>query len=145
MTISLWLFATFAAFCFAYTMAFTQSTLTFGKELSDTGSDSGYQDAITPPWQTNLALATYAIVLAAIITMWWYEGWLYGVGSIVFIIFGSGLASLLLPKKNSKHFRGLIMRSMCNRYANFSRDGDNVRAQAMKDLLLKSGIDVDQQ
>jgi len=124
-------------------MAFTQSTLIFGQELSDTDSGTGYQDAITPPWQTKLTLATYAIVLAAIIAMWWYVGWLYGVGSIVFILFGSGLASLFLPKKNSKHFRGIIMRSMCNRYANFARDGDSVRAKAMKDLLLKAGIDVD--
>ena len=145
MTILLWLFATFAAVGFAYTMSFTKSTLIFGRELSETNSDTGFQDAITPPWQTKLAIITYAIVIAAITIIWWYEGWVSGIGAVVFIFLGSGLTSLILPKQNSIHFRGLILRSMCTRYADYVRDGDNMRAQAMKELLLKSGIDVDQQ
>ena len=50
---------------------------------------------------------------------------------------------LFLPRPTGGHYRMLIMRSMCSRYADFVRDGDALRADAMKQLLIKIGIDPD--
>jgi hypothetical protein len=41
----------------------------------------------------------------------------------------------MLPAENSAYFLKFIVGSMSSRYADFVRDGDTVRAAAMKDLL----------
>lgn len=136
MTILLWLFVVFSILGFAWQVAFTQTTLALGRELSDTNSKTGFQNAVTPPWSTLIGIVIYAIGFATIAAIWWYEGWLYGVGTLVFIFILSMALSTQLAKY-STYFRLLIIRSMSNRYADFVRDGDHTRAQAMQHLLLK--------
>lgn len=139
MSTALWIFAGLMTVLFAYTMRFTQATLSFGRKLAETTSGTGVQDAITPPWETNLALFTYIGVAAVIGVIWWQLGWLSGVGAVALILIGGGVVGAILPDKDSRHFRDLITRSMCSRYADYVRDGDQLRAQAMKELLDRTG------
>jgi hypothetical protein len=124
-------------------MHFSRATLQLGRELSDSKSGTGYQDAITPPWQTKLALFVYIGSVATVGIIWWKLGWVSGFGCSALIIFGSLLAKLILPKPTSDHYKGQIIRSMCSRYADFVRDGDSIRANAMKQLLAKADINPD--
>lgn len=144
MTIMLWMFAGLAAIAFAYTMRFTQATLSFGRSLAETESGTGVQDAITPPWQTNLAMITYIGVVAVVAVMWWHVGWGSGLGAIALILVGGAVVSAALPDKDAPHFRNLILRSMISRYADYVRDGDTMRAEAMKQLSTKAGVNPDQ-
>ncbi len=139
----LWIFSVVMSFGFAYTMQFTAATLSIGRELSDTNSATGFQNAITPPWQTNLAIFVYIACVAVIVIMWWQIGWLSALGSAAVIFIGSLLTKIILPKPYSIHYRNLISQSMCSRYANYTRDGDDMRAQAMKQLLIKAGLQPD--
>jgi hypothetical protein len=123
-------------------MQFTATTLAMGRELSDTDSPTGYQDAITPPWQSNLALFTYASVLILTVLMWWNAGWLAAFSAFAAMFFGASIVRCALPGRNGPHFRNLILQSMCRRYADYVRDGDVMRADAMKHLLDRAGIPV---
>ncbi len=137
----LWIFAGIVSIAFAYSMRFTQATLSYGRSLADTEVGTGVQDAITPPWQTNLAMMTYICFAAVVGVMWWQIGWGSGLGSLALVLFGGGIVGAMLPDKDSSHFRGLIQRSMISRHADFIRDGDKMRAQAMGDLLTRAGIE----
>jgi len=60
------------------------------------------------------------------------------------IIFGGGrFLKAVLSRTLNRHYEFLISQSMISRYANYVRDGDTLRAEAMKHLLRKSGIDTD--
>lgn len=139
----LWSLAALSAIPLAYTFLFSSVTLSMGRELSDTESKQGFQDAITPPWQTNLALLTFLGCGTIVGLMWWEAGFLSAMGSAVLIFFGSSLARLVLPRPTGNHYRKLIAQSMMSRYANYVRDGDELRAGAMKQLLAKAGFDPD--
>lgn len=126
-----------------YVLAFTQATLFIGRELSDAGTPTGYQDAITPPRFTTFAILVYALCLVGVSYGIWTFGWLTGLG----VTFGLLLATsvnlaLILPKKDSQHFRGLVVHSLINRNADYLRFGDTLRASVIAELLDKLGIPV---
>jgi hypothetical protein len=139
----LWLVAVAFAFGFAYTMQFSGVTLQFGRALAGEDSGTGYQDAITPPWQTKLALIVYLGSFTIIGAIWWKLGWASGLGALALILVGSSLAKIVLPKPAGPHYKNLIMQSMCSRYADFVTNGDSMRADAMKELLVRAGINPD--
>lgn len=139
----LWSLAVIFSFGFAYTMQFTAATLALGRELSETDSRTGFQNAITPPWQTNLAMIIYIGSIIVIGLVWFQLGWLSALGALALIFVGSLLAKIVLPKTTGDHYKNLILQSMCSRYADFVRDGDALRADAMKQLLIKAGINPD--
>lgn len=144
MTVALWLVAVALAFGFAYTMEFGASTLAMGRELSGEASGTGYQDAITPPWYTKLTMCVYAGALLLFGVMAWQVGWGSAFGSLGVIFFGAIVAKRLLPRAGSPHFVNHICRSMLSRYADYVRDGDTIRAEAMKGLLDAAGLSPDQ-
>jgi len=139
----LWLLAAVMAFAFAYTLQFTSATLSMGKELSDTESSTGFQDAITPPWQTNLAIVVYLGSVVVIGVTWWQLGWVSALGVAAVIFIGSYVAKFALPKPTGNHYKGLIIRSMVSRHAGYVRDGDALKAAAVKILLVKAGINTE--
>ena len=139
-----WLLAVIMAFALAYTMQFTAATLSMGRELSSADSPTGFQDAITPPWQSKLALLVYLSSVVVVGIIWWRLGWLSALGGAALILFGSSIAKLALPKPTGNHYRRLLMNYMISRYADYVRDGDVIRADAMKHLLIKAGIDPDE-
>lgn len=141
MEIALWMLVAALTIAFAYTMQFSAATLSMGKALSNSGSKTGFQDAITPPWQTNLALTVYVGIAVVVGVMWWWLGWISALVAFGIILFGGGLLKFVLSKQLGNHYQHLILQSMAARYTNYIRDGDVLRADAMKQLLGKAGID----
>jgi hypothetical protein len=138
--ILLWALVAAETVLFGYILQFTQATLQFGRALGDGISGRGLQDAITPPWQTNVALATYTGVLLLPACLWYRSGWPAGLGAFALIVVVGGATQKLMPKADGPHFRWLILRSMVSRHADYVRDGDTLRAQAMGELLAKVGL-----
>jgi hypothetical protein len=137
--ICLWL----ASLLLGYSLAFSGATLIIGRSISDSGSSTGFQNAITPPWSTNLAIASYAASIGAVGYGLWQLGWLAGMGIVVAYCFLVAVnQALLLPKPGSGHIRRLIIHSMITRYADFVKLGDTVRAAAMAALLEKLDVPV---
>jgi hypothetical protein len=137
--ILLWL----ASLLLGYSLVFASATLATGKSISGTDSSRGFQDAITPPWSTNLTLFSYAASIGAVSYGWYEYGWLTGLGIILGFFFLIAInQGLLLPKSDGEHYRWLILSSMGNRYTDYVKSGDQIRASAMGDLLKKLGIPV---
>jgi len=127
----------------AYIFEFTGATLAIGRSLSDTGIPRGYQDAITPPRFSSLALLVYATSLVGVGYGFWEFGGLNGLGIAVgFLVSTSVNKALLVPKSDSQHFRNLIVHSMMNRHADYLRAGDSLRSSVMAELLEKLGVPV---
>ena len=161
----LWILASIISFPVAYVMQFQKATLCMGRELvlgmkwtdlspdfdlavhrmgknlSDTPMPRGLQDAVTPPYKTALDLIVYLCCAVIIGLIWWHFGWQSSIaGGVLILFFGRWIAVLFLPKPEGPHYRNLIIQSMCSRYANCIRDGDIVRAKALKGLLVKAGF-----
>jgi hypothetical protein len=140
MNIALWISAVVLALAVAYSLRFTGATLSLGRALSETTSGTGYQAAISPPWEVAFGLVVYGLTLA-MLAFSWYE---FGIGRATLILVTMMIAAMvfrrLLPREASLHYKQLIIQSMARRYANFVRDGDAVRAAAMKGLLEKAGV-----
>ena len=68
-----------------------------------------------------------------------YElGWgTVGIALAIFIVVVVVTGMVFVPKPESAHFVMRIYRSMINRYADFQKSGDSVRADAMKELIDK--------
>lgn len=141
MEIGLWMLVAALTIAFAYTMQFSAATLSMGKALSGSGSKTGFQDAITPPWQTNLTLAVFVGVAVVGGVMWWWLGWVSALAALAIVLVGGGVLKFVFSKRLGDHYQRLISQSMISRYANYVRDGDAMRADAMKQLLVKAGID----
>jgi hypothetical protein len=139
--IVLWMLVAALTIAFAYTMQFSAATLSMGKALSGSGSKTGFQDAITPRWQTNFALTVYVGIAVSGGVMWWWLGWVSALAALAIIFVGSLLVKLVLPKPSGGHYQRLILQSMAARYAKYVRDGDVLRTDAMKQMLVKAGID----
>lgn len=144
---------------------FTAATLAMGREISEmletmrlsevegltdtvagliaTGSSTGFQDAITPSWLTKLSFVVYLGCIVVIGLIWWQLGWLSALGCVAVIWLGGRIAMVVLPKPTGTHYKHLIMNDMHSRYADYVRDGDTIRVDAMKYLLAKAEIDVD--
>lgn len=136
----LYLLAALISVALAYSFQFTAATLSFGRELSDTKSGTGYQAAISPPWEANSSLVLYCLTLLLIVVAFWHNGLASGLGTILIMFVGLILARKVLPKPVGQHYRRLIIQSMMSRYANYVRDNDALRADAMKRLLVRAGF-----
>jgi hypothetical protein len=130
----LWASGPLSSLGVGYTARFSGATLALGRALSSTGEGRGFQDAVTPRWETNLACLSYGVAGASVAVSWY----LFGIGraGTMFgcLAIGTFLLSQVLPKSNSAHYLKSIVESMARRHANFVRDGDMMRAEAMQDL-----------
>jgi hypothetical protein len=140
MNIALWISVVVLALAVAYSLRFTAATLALGRALSETASGTGYQAAISPPWEVAFGLVVYGLTLAVLAFSWYAFGIGRALLSLATVIFATMLFRRFLPSEDSLHFKNLIIQSMSRRYANFVRDGDPVRAAAMKELLEKAGV-----
>jgi len=128
---------------FAYELRFTEATRYIGRALSGTGSRTGFQDAITPPASAYVAFAVYGFSVAALAFGFFRYGFLKGLAACLAFFVLVGLNRVfLIPKPESSHFRNIVLRSMIRRHANYVRDGDQLRAAAMADLLERAGMPV---
>lgn len=129
-----------AACAFRYVLQFTGATLALGRVLADSQSGTGFQDAITPPIFTKIAISTYLCTLILLGTAFATLGPTFGLLSIAVFSLVAFCAGFFMPRVNSKHFVHQIFRSMSNRYADYVRDGDPPRADAMRQLLEKAAV-----
>ncbi|MBN2243102.1 MAG: hypothetical protein JW793_10460 [Acidobacteria bacterium] len=131
---------------FGYEQAFTETTLAMGRALDETGSRTGYQDAITPPKSTRLFVAIWALTLGGVIFGFIKYGLLFGILTLLglFLLIIPLNKAVILPKKNCEHFRKIITNSMIRRHADYVKTGDEIRAGAMAELLEKAGIPVNE-
>ena len=143
MNVALWIGVLVLALAVAYSLRFTDATLSLGRALSETESGTGYQGAISPPWEVKFGLASYILTLGMIAFSWYAFGIGRAILSLVTFLIALLIFRRLLPGEDSPHFKHLIIGSMASRYANFVRDGDTVRATAMKELLVKAGVPPD--
>ncbi len=111
--------------------------------LVGTGSSTGFQDAITPSWLPKFSLVVNLGCGVAVGLIWWHLGWLSALGCVAVIWFGGRIAKLVLPKPAGTYYKRLIINDMHSRYADHVRNGDIIRAEAMKDLLARAGVDMD--
>jgi hypothetical protein len=125
----------------AYSLQFTEATLLVGRSLSDSDSKTGFQDAITPPWEAKLSLVIYGLTAADFAASWYEFGFGRAALCVIALFVGLLIARRILPKPDSPHFKVVIIRSMSNRYADYVRDGDQVRGNMMKMLLQRAGVD----
>ena len=133
----------FTSLALGYVLAFTGATLSIGRSLSDAGTPTGYQDAITPPRFSTFAIVVYIICAGGLIYGFWRFGWLAGIGTIIAFVFVVALNKvILLPKSESEHFRKIVIHSMINRHANYLKAGDTLLASTMGMLLEKLGMPV---
>jgi hypothetical protein len=75
--------------------------------------------------------------------------WLLGFGALTGLVSAVGFLvaavvnmALILPDSDSQHFRNLIVHSKINRYADYIKSGDSLRASVMAELIEKLGIPV---
>ena len=121
---------------FRYQLGLTSACKTIGVQIGSGATEMGFQDAITPPSSTNLTFLTWALMVAlslyAIFGFGWGEFWIVaGTFLMVSIVAGASF----VPKPDSAHYVRRIYRSMVNRYADYEKQGDRVRSDAMKDLI----------
>ncbi|HQM44156.1 MAG TPA: hypothetical protein PLI72_10485 [Smithellaceae bacterium] len=128
-----------------YVLAFASATLSIGRSLSDAGTPTGFQDAITPPRFSTYSIMVYIMCAGGLFWGFWRFGWLVGFATVVGFIFAVGINKMLiLPKSDSEHFRKIVIHSMINRHADYLRAGDALRASVMERLLKKLGMPVDE-
>ena len=123
-------------------LGFVNYTKSLGLELSNEKVGTGYQNAITPPLFPVIASTIYGLSLFFIISGFFKSalttGFIYlGLYLLILILVG---ATLFKPNSLSplaKPFYYIVLSSMVNRYANYKKKNDEVRAQAIGVVLEK--------
>ena len=139
---ALWVSVFVLSFGLAYAIIFSEVTLALGRTLSEHGGGRGFQDALTPPWQARLSVVVYVATLVVIALSWYEFGIGRGIATVVLLFTGSMLWRRVLPQGHSRHYLKLIVTSMVQRYADWVRSGDHVRAGVMAQLLGKMGLEL---
>ena len=136
MEIGLYVASAVLGVLYRYDLGMINARKVVGVALSDGGSDTGFQDAITPPESTNHTIVLWITIVGVLAFSVYQFGW--GTFGIAFVIlFGVVIiaGATVMPKPESKHYVLRIYRSMINRYADFEKNGDTVRAAALKELI----------
>ena len=138
----LWVSVVILSLGVAYAITFGEVTRALGSSLSDEPAGRGYQDAVTPPWQTWFSLLAYVLALVVIALSWREFGFGRAVNTVTVFFAATLVWRRVLPEGHSTHYLKLILTSMTRRYANWVRSGDRVRAPTMAELLHRMGLDV---
>ena len=123
-------------------LGFVNYTKSLGLELSNEKDGTGYQNAITPPLFPLIASIIYGLSLFVIFFGFFQysftTGFIYlGLYLLTLIVGG---ATLFKPNSLSplaKPFYYIVFNSMVNRYANYKKNNDEVRAKAIEIVLEK--------
>jgi hypothetical protein len=138
----LWVAVFILSLGIAYAIIFSEVTRALGGSLSDEPAGRGYQDAITPPWQTWFSLLAYLLAFLVIALSWYELGIGRAVNTVTLLFAGTVVWRRVLPEGRSTHYLKLIVTSMTRRYASWVRSGDRVRAATMAELLGKMGLEL---
>ena len=123
-------------------LGFVNYTKSLGLELSNEKDGTGYQNDITPPLFPLIASIIYGLRLFVIFFGFFQysftTGFIYlGLYLLTLIVVG---ATLFKPNSLSplaKPFYYVVLNSMVNRYANYKKNNDEVRAKAIEIVLEK--------
>jgi len=140
-----WILLYVTSLLFAYETRFTEATLMLGRSISTPEflkiAPTGLQDAITPPHFARLAFAMYLLVIIIVGFGFYEHGLLRGLLFLVVFLFFTLLNwRFLTPKPDGSLYRNLILRSMISRHADYVKNGDSVRADAMAEMLETAGL-----
>ena len=119
-----------------YMLGLSQACLYVGKAISETDTKTGFQDAVTPPMASNIALITWAAAIALIGYGVWQFGAITGaiaIGILILTIIVAG--AIAIPQPNSRHFVQMIYHSLANRVANYAKANDHMRSEAAAMLV----------
>jgi len=123
---------------FRYCVELTEAARIIEIAISSPADLSVHQNGLAPPESNKWFLLTTALQIGAVGWLWLAFGWANAViGAIVAYLSGSAAQVIFLPKRDSRHFVRRISRSMARRVADYERDGDAVRATAMRELSNK--------
>ena len=127
-----------------FDLDFINFTKVVGLELSDTKIGTGYQDAISPPKLTWVAFGIYILLAIPLINAFFGESGSIVQGLIAIgVIFGTTIVTGVIihpPSKEpvfEKFYLKILYNSMTNRYADYKKNNDNVRADAINILVKK--------
>lgn len=113
------------------------TTLWVGKKIAPKGLDQelprGFQDAITPKMQdifnTILPIAYIVVLIVGTIKIWYL-----GVLLLFISILLTSVAQRLYPN-NINVYLNMIITAMMNKLADYTRDKDEMRADAARDMV----------
>jgi hypothetical protein len=113
-----------------------------GFELSGSKLGRGYQDAIAPPKLTWLSIVFYFVLFGTIITAFVDRSVISGFVSIGVALLTQIITGIIIhPPRKSRIFKKFYLetlyRSMVNRYADYKKENDQVRADAIFMLIKK--------
>ena len=104
MEISLYAVAALLGVIFRYSLGMVEACRVIGVNLSDSESDTGFQDAITPPYSSNFSILIW-IAVAGVLGFSAYQfSWgAFGIALAVFCGTGIVAGAALIPKHTVKH------------------------------------------
>ena len=127
---------------FRYNLGLAQACKVVGKSISDTDSNTGFQDAVTPPNSTNLTLVTWIAIFGALGYAVYEFGWGTGGIALAALFVVTVLAgATFVPKPESVHYLKRIHGSMAKRFADFQKNGDVIRADSIRVLIDKVEVE----
>lgn len=122
----------------AYMMHHTQVCLFYGRSLASDDflrmNKTGYQDALTDPSGNKWFFITHGLLFSVVVGYFYFGTWITGLISIVAYFLLAAFIKRLLPSQNSPKWASRIHASMCRREADYKRDGDELRYEAIKSL-----------
>lgn len=124
------------AILFRYQIGLVNACKIIGVKISDHATETGYQDAITPPSSTNITLLLWAFIAGLFLYTIFGFGWReFSIVVGVFLVGNIVAGAILIPSPNSTHFVRRIYHSMTNRWADYEKQNDTIRADSMKKLI----------
>jgi hypothetical protein len=142
MYISEYLFLILFSVAIRFDIDFRSFIREVGFELSGSKLGRGYQDAIAPPKLTWVSIVFYFILFGTIITAFVDRSVSSGFVSIGVSLLTQIITGIIIhPPSKSRIFKKFYLetlyRSMVNRYADYKKENDQVRADAISMLIKK--------
>ncbi len=88
------------------------------------GKPTGFQDALTPAWQTRNNLIFMAGIVAVII-VGSLQTWYFGIVGLLVIVIARAIAEAVMPKE-AVWYLHQIATSLANREADYQKAGDGL-------------------
>lgn len=121
-----------------YLLHKTQVCLFYGRAMASRdfleSNPKGFQDAITDPRGNKWFFLFQGILFVTIVSYFYFGGWVTGLLSIAAFFLTFVIVRRLLPAENSPVWAKGLYASLCRREADYKRDGDELRYEAMKSL-----------
>lgn len=125
---------TLLAVAYGYCTGISQGCLRIGRGISDTGSKTGYQDAVSPPVLARTLIALNIMFIAVIGYSLWEFEILVSVGEVVGAFFVFGISTHLAPKSTAPYYARLTYTSLSRRAVNYAKHNDLIRATVAAEL-----------